>query len=769
MKTRRIIAFFLIVFFSLLDFSVDIFSADTILGDTDRYDSYAFENSRMIMGDGFEISLDSMTGSERVGINVSQYGKSSVVYKTSSNCIEYTYTGTSGSALSVSSYGQFSGTYLDHIAAKRTQGSTSLVISVYLKNDTVYTLEDATGWNYMLLEYTDEYQSYVDGLQLLREQAEAKLLEISSTSLFSEGFLNRVLTGNTPAVPLTALQAEYLLDEQQHIASLKIPGLKLVDEAGNQLYETRYLGETKYLIKFDSSLGNVNVQQVNTDDYLVKRISISTDNYTKKTTIVIESEGKLIYKRNTEYDATGFEIDISTIPIPDALPQDEITEPNPDANTGSSDLDNSGYTDNIYGVKLDDLNINYTNRSPCDEVAIDLAGASSYSVHRMTEPERIVIDIKGIDLTSMLKTINVNSPYIEKIRYAHFDNNTARVVIDLKNPAGYSDSFSPQNSYTYEIKNGKLYVNVGKRLFGKFFYSNMGDRIYLLMVGEYLTSSEYSLAANSLYTSSYNAVSGLYTISYDSIYSYNGRMNINDASVDYIEISTVAGRATMKIQFKDKSLVPLPITRYMKSGSSVCYWHSTITFLKPKQAGEKVIVLDPGHGGADPGAVANGVEEKDLNLDIAKRLKELFKGSGVRVYLTRCDDSFVGLGERTAAANILKADLFLAIHNNAYYSSSNGTETFYYTYSEGSSGIAGPEFAGIIQKHLVADLGLYNRGVFANSYFSVLKNSDMTSALAEIGFVTNLNDVAKLKDPAFRQKAAIALYKAINESLAKIR
>jgi N-acetylmuramoyl-L-alanine amidase len=211
----------------------------------------------------------------------------------------------------------------------------------------------------------------------------------------------------------------------------------------------------------------------------------------------------------------------------------------------------------------------------------------------------------------------------------------------------------------------------------------------------------------------------------------------------------------------------MPITRYMKRSSSYDYWHSTITFLKPKKVGERLIVVDPGHGGADPGAVANGVRESDLNLDIAKRLKNLFAGSNIRIHLTRGDDSYVGLGERTASANAMNADLFLSIHNNAYYAASNGSETFHYPTPQWRNGISAAEFASVLQKHLLSELGLYNRGVKQNT-FSVLKYANMPSALVEIAFLTNIYDVAKLKDPVFRQKSAVALYKALNEVIARM-
>jgi len=224
----------------------------------------------------------------------------------------------------------------------------------------------------------------------------------------------------------------------------------------------------------------------------------------------------------------------------------------------------------------------------------------------------------------------------------------------------------------------------------------------------------------------------------------------------------------MRIKYNNRSIVPLPITRYIRSGSVYKYWHSTISFLIPKKANEKLIVIDPGHGGTDPGAVANGLRESDLNLDIAKRLKNLLAGSDIRVYMTRGDDSYVGLGERTAVANAMDADLFLSIHNNAYYAASTGTETFYYTQPQIKSGVSAGDFANILQKHLLSDLGLKNRGVLQNT-FSVLKHAKMPSALVEIAFLTNINDSAKLKDPAFRQKAAEALCKAIKETFSRMK
>ena len=79
----------------------------------------------------------------------------------------------------------------------------------------------------------------------------------------------------------------------------------------------------------------------------------------------------------------------------------------------------------------------------------------------------------------------------------------------------------------------------------------------------------------------------------------------------------------------------------------------------------KIIIVDPGHGGSDPGAVAGNIKEKDLNLQVAKILTDMLKEAGANVYMTRKDDRYVGLYTRAAIANNLNADLFISIHHNA--------------------------------------------------------------------------------------------------------
>jgi len=167
------------------------------------------------------------------------------------------------------------------------------------------------------------------------------------------------------------------------------------------------------------------------------------------------------------------------------------------------------------------------------------------------------------------------------------------------------------------------------------------------------------------------------------------------------------------------------------------------------QGGSGLLVcLDPGHGGNDQGAVANGLQEKDLNLDIALKARPLIEAAGYRVVMTRESDVYVSLQDRCAIANRAHASIFVAIHNNAYQQVDQGTETFCYYNAED-----GRRLATAIHREVVKRINRPDRGV-KEAGFYVLKNTDMTSALLEGAFLTNAEDAKLLADEGFRQKIA---------------
>tara|TARA_B100001029_G_C15010801_1_gene424108 strand:+ start:103 stop:1188 length:1086 start_codon:yes stop_codon:yes gene_type:complete len=175
--------------------------------------------------------------------------------------------------------------------------------------------------------------------------------------------------------------------------------------------------------------------------------------------------------------------------------------------------------------------------------------------------------------------------------------------------------------------------------------------------------------------------------------------------------------------------------------------------------GKYKVVIDPGHGGSDPGAVGiNGLRETDIVLEVSKNVAELLRKKGVNTILTRKYERTLDLHPRVTKANNSRADAFVSIHANATRGKRkevNGLETYYYSGSRGYS------LAKNIHKQiLIASWQSPDRGV-KRSRFYVIRKSSMPAALVEIGFVTGMYDAALLRQKAYREKMSFAIAKGI--------
>jgi N-acetylmuramoyl-L-alanine amidase len=218
------------------------------------------------------------------------------------------------------------------------------------------------------------------------------------------------------------------------------------------------------------------------------------------------------------------------------------------------------------------------------------------------------------------------------------------------------------------------------------------------------------------------------------------------------------------------------------------------------------IVIDPGHGGHDPGAMGQGITEAELVLDVALRLETmLLKLGGVEIVLTRRTDDFVSLQERTAIANRESADLFLSIHANASEDGqARGVETYFLNFADNLSAASvaarenaasgqamaalpdfvkaialnnkldeSREFATSVQRSMIERLRPANKLVkdlgVKQAPFLVLIGAAMPSVLAEISFITNPQEAKLLRGPAYRQRIADALFAAIRKYQTSLR
>jgi N-acetylmuramoyl-L-alanine amidase len=188
-----------------------------------------------------------------------------------------------------------------------------------------------------------------------------------------------------------------------------------------------------------------------------------------------------------------------------------------------------------------------------------------------------------------------------------------------------------------------------------------------------------------------------------------------------------------------------------------------------------VVVLDPGHGGQDSGAMCGGLLEKDLTLDVARRIDRLLDSEGIATLMTRLGDTYVSLADRAAFANRIRNCIFVSIHfNEDNKPVASGVET-YYASRQIATGFSLPSWlpflwrplsespnpesqrlAGFIQEALVARTRAIDRGTQPGRFF-VIANVSSPAALIEGGFLTNKEDISKLASEDYRDQIAAAV------------
>lgn len=400
-------------------------------------------------------------------------------------------------------------------------------------------------------------------------------------------------------------------------------------------------------------------------------------------------------------------------------------------------------------------NISLSNSGGTDIVAISAERYKEYNITRLTDTNRLVIDLYNIKAPEKEVKINEKGSFVNAIRYRAFNSSTARVVLDMNG----------QQPYTVEEKDGQLVVVIQAPTYRNIDYSNNGDRTGFLLDDAVLTDG-MSVNTQKYYTGNYDETGKKYTMTFDSSSADigTGIMNINDTYLNSVEITNdpITNKTSMTFNAKTKLFYEV-VTRNDAGNTA-------ITFLKPAADNEKLVVIDPGHGGFESGAVSGSILEKNLNLDISLKLNSILKKNGVKTYIIREDDSYVGIAERAFIANDLNATLFLCVHNNSTGSStSNGTMTLYYPDPRPGWSLTGQQFANIIQGKLISSLKTKNLSIIKRPDLGVLRLTTMPAALAEVAFMSNKTDRNNLLSDAFRQKAAQALADAVMDALKKAK
>lgn len=200
--------------------------------------------------------------------------------------------------------------------------------------------------------------------------------------------------------------------------------------------------------------------------------------------------------------------------------------------------------------------------------------------------------------------------------------------------------------------------------------------------------------------------------------------------------------------------------KYYDQGDTIC-----VDVRNPSEIYSKIVVLDPGHGGKDPGAVSRGTNEKDLNYKVLYTYgKKYFDKSDIKVYYTRTKDTYVPLYTLAAFSAKVEADMYISLHMNSSLSSAaNGTEVYYSTINKNKwkSGLNSRIMAKKFQSKVRKAMGTANRGVHTAN-FVVVKANSVPAVLIELGFMTSSRDYKKITSSKYQKKAAKAIYQSVN-------
>lgn len=366
----------------------------------------------------------------------------------------------------------------------------------------------------------------------------------------------------------------------------------------------------------------------------------------------------------------------------------------------------------------------------------------SINTMKLSNPERVVIDIKDSLLEGRTEiTYDYELGFIKRVRVAQFspDNNykpndkIVRIVLDIKDGVN-----NPE--VKIEKDRSRLIITPEANIWQILNYSTEGN------------SKIVSINANrdTDYDIDYNEYlkTMIINLPVENIDLIEGKVDINDGLIKDINVSQIRDRAYITISFI-RDVEYNVLSRSIDDKISVSFKRDRSN----EKPSDKLIVIDPGHGGSDPGACHNGVREKDVNIAISLKLNEALQDKGYNTVMTRYDDTSVGLYDRPEIANNVDADLFISIHANSYTPNPGveGVEILYCPADECSLKSRDDyELAKILMEEITKVTGAKNKNITKRPKLVVLNRTKMSAILIETGFLTNPSEAKLLSTSEYQ-------------------
>ena len=492
---------------------------------------------------------------------------------------------------------------------------------------------------------------------------------------------------------------------------------------------------------------------------------------------------------------------------PTSRPDSLAAKTRSSAGTAPSSAESAAENDDGKGKVVRVNAVRYWSSPEYTRVTVELEQNVRFDSQRIDHPARIFFDLKNTRLSSELigKSFDVDDGLVKKVRVAQYKPGLARIVVEtadrvafnassLLNPPRliidiHNPSSAPDKAQAFDCTGGDA----------RGFRPNSRGSTGVPARANSATQPPCAPSDNLAKVEEVSTAKSLSTVSA----SLPKRVMVE---ADDDDSSDSADRDPAKVSAKSsKSVSPSSTLRgratYAKSMREAQPTSNGDRSLI-RALGLKIgkIVIDPGHGGHDTGTIGpNGLLEKDLVLDVSRRLGKLLEARlGAEVVFTRRDDTFIPLETRTSIANQEQADLFVSVHaNSSHDPDARGVETYYLNFTSSPEALEvaarenaasdqdihqlqdlvkkialkekieeSREFASDVQQSLHSGLaaktsGIRDRGV-KKAPFVVLIGANMPSILAEISFISNPGDEKRLKSPDYRQRIAESLYRGIS-------
>lgn len=390
-----------------------------------------------------------------------------------------------------------------------------------------------------------------------------------------------------------------------------------------------------------------------------------------------------------------------------------------------------------------------TSKTAEQVFSIQASGAISSYQEVYVADDKVVLDFYGARNGLEANLTATNSGVVSAIRTAEHTTEDGtvytRVVLDLSRKRNYTVTQS-----TDKTKLTITFPNVAVRddTLKHMTYEEDDDELYLDKEKEIQTGS---VQINDHYLDGYTDI--VLPGDYADTYGY-GTYTIGGEVIDSIEVSTSGGKTTLRFYQNRISCY----TIQEQNGQYV------ISVKNPQEVYDKVLLLDAGHGGSDPGASGNGIIEKNMNLTIMQKVANALSGTDIKVYVTRNSDVYPSNSSRAQTANAI-ADAMVSIHMNSGSTVANGTEVLYKNHANDTgSGLTSEKLAQLLQESIVAATGNTSRGTKLRTDLLILNSTTVPAVIVETVFISNPGDAVKISQEAYQNKVANAIASAIIEA-----